>query len=91
MKNKMLNLIMPMAVIMLGTFGALSTNAMNQRANAPGDRIGYSHIEGENCVEEDVMCTTLPGNPCKSLGGDQLYDSFDDGVSCPNPLNKIQQ
>ena len=90
MKNKMMNLIMPVAMIIVGVLGAFTTSAMNQRSSSVGDRWGYSHIEGENCIKEDVMCTTLPGSPCKSLAGDQLFDSFDDGVSCPNPLNKIQ-
>lgn len=77
-----------MVVITLGVFGAISTSAMNQKTTAFADRWGYSHIEGENCVQE-IMCSTIPGPPCKTVAGDQLFD-LEDGVSCPNPLNKKQ-
>lgn len=81
--------IMPMVVIALGIFGALSTNAMDQKKVSFVDRWGYTHLEGEGCVR-DIMCSTEPGDPCKTVSGDQLFDLEIDGVSCPNPLNKKQ-
>ena len=87
MKKNLIKVFMPMVVITLGIFGAVSTSAMNQKTVAFGDRWGYSHIDGENCVRE-IMCTTLPGLSCKTVAGDQLFDLNQDGVSCTNPLNK---
>lgn len=87
MKINFKKVIMPMVVITVGVFGAFSTSAMNQKNKAFADRWGYSHLEGENCVRE-IMCTTNPGLPCKTVAGDQLYD-FVSTVSCPNPLSKI--
>ena len=85
MKSKLMKVFMPLVVITLGVFGALSTSAMNQRTAAIGDEWGYSHIEGENCVRE-IMCSTLPGTPCKTVAGVPLF-KLQNAVSCPNPLN----
>lgn len=87
MKSKLMKVFMPLVVITLGIFGALSTSAMNQKTVAFGDKWGYSHIEEENCVRE-IMCSTIPGEPCKTLSNVQLFELNQDGVSCPNPLNK---
>lgn len=76
-----------MAVIAFGIAGAMKTNAMSQKSVALVDRVGYTHIEDENCVATELMCTTNPGTPC-ILAGEQLYD-FVSTTSCPLPLNKI--
>lgn len=82
-----MKVFMPLAVIMLGVFGAISTSAMNQKTTAFADRWGYTHIDGENCVK-DIMCSAIPGFTCKSLAGKQLYGLELDGVSCPVALTK---
>lgn len=87
MKNQLLKVIMPMIVITLGVFGALTTSAMNKKTTSFADRWGYTHIEGEGCVR-DIMCSVNPGVTCKSAFGDQLYGSDDNGITCPNPLSK---
>ena len=86
MKTKFFKLILPMAVITFGIAGAISTNAMNKKADFFANRPGYTHIEGENCVDVSVTCKNTVGVPC-TLGGNQLYDF--NGSTCPNPLNKI--
>ena len=89
MKNKLMRVFMPMVVITLGVFGAISTSAINQKTTAFADRWGYTHIEGENCVK-DIMCSFTPGFTCKSVSGDQLYGLDQNGVTCPIALSKKQ-
>lgn len=87
MKNKFLKFVLPMAVVAFGLAGAAHTNAMDKKATALVQRWGYTHLEGENCVQTNIMCKTDPGTPCKQ-GSIQLYD-FVSTTSCPNPLNKV--
>ncbi|MGC4041882.1 MAG: DUF6520 family protein [Flavobacterium sp.] len=87
MKNKFLKFVLPMAVVAFGLAGAAHTNAMDKKAETLVQRWGYTHLEGENCVQTNIMCKTDPGSPCKQ-GSIQLYD-FVSTSSCPNPLNKV--
>lgn len=87
MKIKFFKLVLPMAVITFGIAGAISTNAMNKKAEALVDRWGYTHIDGQNCVKTNVKCTTDPGAPC-TFGTLQLYD-FVSLTTCPSTLNQI--
>ncbi len=89
MKIKLMKVFMPLVVITLGIFGAISTSAMNQKSVAFGDRWGYNHIEGEGCVQ-DIMCSTIPGDLCKTESEDKLYDLEEDGISCRVQLFKKQ-
>lgn len=87
MKNKFLKFVLPMAVVAFGLVSAVHTNAMDKKATALVDRWGYTHLEGQNCVITNVMCSTTGSTPCKQ-GTVQLYD-FVSTTSCPNPLTKI--
>lgn len=86
MKIKILKLTLPTAMIVFGIAGAIHTNAMNKKAIVIINKWGYTHLEGENCIITNVMCTIGGGLPCKQ-GTNQLYD-FVSTVSCPNPLTR---
>jgi hypothetical protein len=88
MKIKFFKLILPMAVIAFGLAGAMHTNAMGKKALTVDERWGYTHLEGQNCINSNIMCTIAPGVPCKQGASTQLYE-FVSLTSCPNPLNKI--
>ena len=87
MRSNLLKSILPVAVVAFGLAGAVHTNAMSKEATALVNKWGYTHIEGENCVQSNVVCKTEAGPPC-TLGANQLYD-FVSSTSCPNPLNRI--
>jgi hypothetical protein len=87
MKIKLFKTTLPMAVVAFGIAGAMQTNAMSKKATALINKWGYTHLEGENCILTNVMCTVGGGPPCKQ-GTTQLYD-FVSSVSCPNPLSRM--
>lgn len=87
MKNKSLKFILPVAAVAFGLIGAIQTKEMNKKAIALVEKWGYTHLEGQNCVITNVMCTIGGGPPCKQ-GTILLYD-FVSSVSCPNPLCKL--
>lgn len=88
MKNKLMKVFMPLVVITLGVFGAISTSAMNQKTTAFADRWGYTHLEDEDCIDVEIMCSAIPGFTCKTVSGDQLYGLDQNGISCSIALSK---
>ncbi|MEH6705850.1 DUF6520 family protein [Galbibacter orientalis] len=89
MKTKFLKSVLPISVVTLAIAGAFSTHAMDKASDRMVERTGYEHLsQQEPCVAR-IACTTDPGDPC-TFNGAVLYDQLT-SVSCPNPLNKIQQ
>ena len=71
MKTNFLKLIMPVAVVLLATGSALSTSAMNKKANT-GPVQGYVHVLTEDDCDESIMCSDIDGDLC-TTGSEQVF------------------
>lgn len=79
--------ILPVAVVLLGTGAALSTQSF-KKANSTiveGYRINQSNPEQE-CENTHVECSTESGAVCEDAMGNSLREF--NGTSCPNLLYK---
>ncbi|MDI6034184.1 DUF6520 family protein [Flavobacterium sp. LB2P84] len=78
MKTNFLKLIMPVAVVLLATGSALSTSAMNKKADTAPVQ-GYVHVLTEDDCDESIMCSDIEGDLC-TTGSEQVFGK--------NPANK---
>ena len=78
MKTNFLKLIMPVAVVLLATGSALSTSAMNKKADTAPVQ-GYVHVLTEDDCDESIMCSDIEGDLC-TIGSEQVFGK--------NPANK---
>jgi hypothetical protein len=78
MKTNFLKLIMPVAVVLLATGSALSTSAMNKKADTSPVQ-GYVHVLTEDDCDESIMCSDIEGDLC-TTGSEQVFGK--------NPANK---
>ena len=81
----------PMAVIILGSLGAFGTMSMSSSPNAPGDHIGYRFVSpSEPCVQ-DIMCSTILNDACKTPSLQVLWGKNNEkDANCPKTLYKKQ-
>jgi len=86
MRTTILNLVTPVAVIVMGLAGALSTNAEKNSGELAPVR-GYKKIVAQVPCQFVQMCDNLPGYVCKSsIDESPLYRLNTTETDCPNQL-----
>ena len=90
-KTFLRSLMAPMAVIILGSLGAFGTMSMGSNPNAPGDQRGYRYVSPlEPCVQ-DIMCSTIVFDVCKTPTLQTLWGkNAEPDNHCPKTLYKKQ-
>ncbi|HUH51348.1 MAG TPA: hypothetical protein VLZ11_04570 [Flavobacterium sp.] len=81
-------IMMPLAIILIGIMGALSTHAMNKSAKSSTHEQGYRYVSVLEPCRAEIMCTTDFGDICK-LGSTTLWGKTTDTAPCNVPLYKI--
>jgi hypothetical protein len=83
-------MVLPVAVIMLGIAGAVSTQAMNSSSKVLVNQQGYRFVSAQDPCHAEIMCTTTVGPICK-LGSITLWGKVTPtALDCNVPLYKIQ-
>jgi hypothetical protein len=90
MRTKILNLVLPMAVIAVGLAGALKTNAMEKSESKLVPVAGYKHVSAPQNCEEVQMCDNTGDFICTSdIDESTLYALTPDNPgSCPEVLKR---
>lgn len=80
-----------MAVIILGSLGAFGTMSMGSNPDAAGDQRGFRYVSPlEPCVQ-DIMCSTIVDDICKTANSETLWGkNVDTDQDCPKTLYKKQ-
>lgn len=90
MRTKILNLVMPLAVVSLGFAGAVQNNVTEQRESKKAVATwGYKHVSAPQNCEAVQECDDNGGNFCTSdIDGAQLY-ALEGTNSCPRILMRV--
>lgn len=81
----------PMAVLVLGSMGAVGTMSMASSSGAASDQVGYRFVNALNPCEEDIMCSTIVDDVCKTPSLQTLWGKVNEtDAECPLPLYKKQ-
>jgi hypothetical protein len=93
MKTRILNLVLPMAVIAVGLAGALKTNAMEKRESKSAPVWGYKHVSAPQNCQKIQKCDNTGNFICTSdIDGSTLYAlTSENPASCPNVLKRTVQ
>lgn len=90
MRTRILNLVLPMAVIAVGLAGALKTNAMEKSESKLAPVWGYKHVSAPQNCEKVQMCDNTGNFICTSnIDGSTLYAlTPGNPASCPDVLKR---
>ena len=89
MKTNVKKLMMPLAVIILGSAGAFATMSMGTVKAAPGDQRGYLFVNTLNPCVQDIMCSNIVNDICKTPSLQTLKGKINESdASCPQTLYK---
>lgn len=89
MKTNFKKLMMPLAVVILGSLGAFATMSMGTVKDVPGDQRGYLFVDALHPCVQDIMCSTIVDDICKTSSSQTLMGKQDESdTSCPQTLYK---
>lgn len=85
--KKLKNLLLPVAVVLIGAGAAFATNAeSDDRSNQNGYFV--DSLSGD-CIESPMECSTVPGELCTWNDGSNTHALFQiSGTTCQSPLYK---
>lgn len=75
-----------MAVIILGSLGAFGTMSMGSNPDTLADQRGYRFVSPLQPCVEDIMCSTIVNDICKTASLQTLTGKNSPGNSCPVTL-----
>lgn len=89
MRTNFKKLMMPLAVVILGSLGAFATMSMGTVKAAPGDQRGYLFVNALNPCVQDIMCSNIVNDICKTPSLQTLKGKINESdASCPQTLYK---
>lgn len=91
MKNLFRKIGLPIAVFALAVFGALQTNAMNQKNKMVFPQTGYITLDDEKPCDVAVECFTFGGPVCQHLSQTAWGKFNPTDMQCPIPLSRVPQ
>lgn len=91
MKNLFKKIGLPLAVFALAFFGALQTNAENQKSKVEFPQKGYATIDEEHPCEIEVDCWNGIGDVCQYQLVPALGKATPTSMTCNIPLARVPQ
>jgi hypothetical protein len=89
MRTNLKKLMMPLAVIIVGSFGAFATMSMGSVKPLPTDQRGYLFVDALHPCVQNIICSTIVNDICKTPSLQTLTGKINENdASCPQTLYK---